>query len=121
MNSEPASLDVGSRMLLSLLFLGGIPPPPFSTPLAATGMVMRTYYFDTKDGVPVRDRMGIEFPSAAGAIEHSKELAQRFRHEHRLKDPVLSIIVVDESGTEIHREPVYPAAAKLGTSIDKIG
>ena len=71
---------------------------------------MRTYYFDMKDGAPVRDRTGIEFPTAAGAIEHSKELAQRFRHERRLKDPALSIIVVDESGTEIRREPVHPDA-----------
>jgi hypothetical protein len=108
-------------MLLSSLLLGGILPPPFSTPLAATGIVMRTYYFDIKDGAAVRDRTGIEFPAASGAIEHSKELARRLRHEPRLKDPALSIIVVDESGTEIHREPVHPDAAKFGISFDKIG
>jgi hypothetical protein len=105
----------------SFLHLGDIPPPPFSTPLAVTGIVMRTYYFDMKDGAPVRDRRGIEFPTAADAIEHSKELAQRFRHEHQLYDPALSIIVVDESGTEIHREPVHPDAARPGISFDKIG
>lgn len=70
---------------------------------------MRTYYFDMKDGVPTRDREGIEFPNAAGAIEHSKELARLLRQEPRLTDPSLAIIVLDESGTEIHREPVYPA------------
>jgi hypothetical protein len=62
-----------------------------------------------KDGVPVRDRGGLQFPTAAGAIEHSKELARRFSHEHPVKDPGLAIVVIDESGTEIHREPVYPA------------
>ena len=69
---------------------------------------MRTFYFDMKDGVPVRDRVGLQFPTAAGAIEHSKQLARRFSHEHLVKDPNLAIIVVDESGSEIHREQVYP-------------
>ena len=40
-------------------------------------MVMGIYYFDMKDGIPTRDRQGIEFASAGGAIEHSKELALR--------------------------------------------
>ena len=74
-------------------------------------MAMRTYYFDMKDGIPTRDRRGIEFASADGAIEHSKELALRLRSDSRLEDPELAIVVVDESGTEIHREPVYPDAA----------
>lgn len=73
---------------------------------------MRTYYFDLKDGIPTRDRKGITFATAAGAISHSKELAQRLRDEPRLKDPALSIIVIDESGAEIHREPVHPPAPK---------
>jgi hypothetical protein len=33
-------------------------------------------------------------------------LAQRFSHDHCLKDPIRSIIVLDESGAEIHRETV---------------
>ena len=82
---------------------------------------MRTYYFDMKDGVPTRDRTGLEFPTAAGAIEHSKELARLLRADPRLKDPALSIIVVDQSGTEIHHEPVYPDAPILGISFGKIG
>ncbi len=80
---------------------------------------MPTYYFDMKDGVPTRDRKGIEFPTAAGAIAHSKELARRLRDEPRLKDPALVIVVVDESGAEVHREPVYPAAGQLGMSLRK--
>ena len=82
---------------------------------------MRTYYFDMKDGAPIRDRRGIEFPSAAGAIEHSKELARRLRDEPRLKDPALAIVVVDESGTEIHREPVHPDGSKFGMPFSRIG
>ncbi|WP_342711700.1 hypothetical protein AAFG13_08175 [Bradyrhizobium sp. B124] len=44
---------------------------------------MRTYYFDTKDGVPVRDRIGLEFANVAAAITHS------------------NVVVIDESGEEI--------------------
>jgi hypothetical protein len=70
---------------------------------------MRTFYFDMKDGVPVRDRVGLQFSVASGAIEHSKQLARQFSLEHPLKDRDLAIVVIDESGNEIHREQVYPA------------
>jgi hypothetical protein len=76
---------------------------------------MRTYYFDMKGGVPTRDRAGLEFDTATGAIEHSKELARRLRGDPRIRDRALSIVVIDESGTEIHREPVYPGTS--GTDI----
>jgi hypothetical protein len=79
---------------------------------------MRTYY-DMKDGVPTRDRTGLEFPTVGGAIEHSKALAQRLRRDPRRRDLALSVIVVDESGAEIHREPVYPDAPKFGVSCSK--
>ena len=69
---------------------------------------MRTYYFDVKDGLTVRDRRGLEFPTAGGAIEHCKELGRRLRGDPRLpNDSTLSICVIDESGTEIHQEKVY--------------
>ena len=67
----------------------------------------------TKGGIPTRDRKGIAFPTAAGAIEHGKELAGRLRNEPRLIDPALLIVVVDESGAEIHREPAHPKASNL--------
>ena len=69
---------------------------------------MRTYYFDLKDGVPTRDRTGLEFATTGGAIEHSKELARRLRRDPRITDRSLSIVVLDESGAAIHREPVHP-------------
>jgi hypothetical protein len=92
-------------------------PSPFFSNSGRYRIVMRTYYFDVKDGVPTRDGKGLEFPNAVGAIEHSKKLAHLLRHEPRLKDRLLSIVVVDESGTEIHREPVYPDEADHGTPL----
>ena len=77
---------------------------------------MRIYYFDMRDGIPVRDRKGLEFPTASGAIEHSKELARRLRHDPRITDRALFIVVIDESGVEIHREPVHPNQTKAGIS-----
>jgi hypothetical protein len=69
---------------------------------------MRTYYFDMKDGVPTRGRTGLEFATTGGAIEHSKELARRLRRDPRITDRSLSIVVIDESGEAVHREPVHP-------------
>ena len=68
---------------------------------------MRTYYFDLKDGIPIRDRQGLEFHTPGAAIEHSKDLARQLRAERRTEDPELMISVLDESGAEVHREPVY--------------
>jgi hypothetical protein len=68
---------------------------------------MPTYYFDKKDGLPVRDNKGIDFARASEAIEHSKSLAAGIKGEARKRDRNLTIVVTDESGTEIHREPVY--------------
>lgn len=82
---------------------------------------MRTYYFDLTDGIPTRDRQELEFPTMSGAIEYSNELAKRLRDDPRSKDPALSIVVIDESGTEIHRERVYPETPILGMSFSKIG
>jgi hypothetical protein len=71
-------------------------------------MALQTFYFDMKDGVPIRDRIGKRFALDAEAIDHSKRLAARFRNESGHEEPDLSICVVDESGREIHREPVHP-------------
>lgn len=76
---------------------------------------MPTYYFDVKDGIPSRDKAGLEFPNVVGAIQHSKELARLLGRESRLKDHRLSIVVLDESGSEVHREQVNPDAADAET------
>jgi hypothetical protein len=67
------------------------------------------YYFDTQDGVPVRDRTGLMFATTSAAIEHSKQAALALRSEGQAANKDLHIIVLDESGREVHREPVYPA------------
>ena len=71
---------------------------------------MPTYYFDLKDGVPVRDRTGLNLVSDGAAIAHSKSLAHTVRQEKPDGNQDLRIVVVDESGREIHREQVYPQA-----------
>jgi hypothetical protein len=76
---------------------------------------MRTYYFDMRGGVPSRDRTGLEFETMTGAIEHSKEVARRLRDDPRISDRSLFIVVIDESGTEIHREPVFSGPSGAGT------
>jgi hypothetical protein len=70
---------------------------------------MRTYYLDGRR--TVRDKQGSEFSTPLKAIEHSKELAKRIRHERPKILDDLYITVIDESGTEIHREPVLPRSA----------
>ncbi|MFK4506605.1 hypothetical protein ACVIW2_000431 [Bradyrhizobium huanghuaihaiense] len=65
---------------------------------------MRTYYFDMKDGVPVRDKSGLEFVSDGAAIAHSKRLADKVRRENPKGHAELRIVVLDESGREVHRE-----------------
>ena len=71
---------------------------------------MRTYYFDMKDGLPVRDKSGLELVSDGAAIAHSKNLADRVRREKPKGHPDLRIVVIDENGREVHRERIYPDA-----------
>jgi hypothetical protein len=71
---------------------------------------MRTYYFDMRDGVPVRDKSGLGFVSDGAAIAHSKSLAAKARRENPKGHPELRIVVIDESGREVHRERIYPDA-----------
>jgi hypothetical protein len=68
---------------------------------------MAMFFFDMKDGVPMRDRVGIEFGTNLEAIEHSKELAKHFCDESLRDDKELEITVVSASGREIHREYVH--------------
>lgn len=79
-------------------------------PLPNRESPMQTYYFDMKDGAAIRDRAGLEFRTDSQAIEHSKILARRLSHEHADKDQDLCVIVLNETGSEIHREPVYPTS-----------
>jgi hypothetical protein len=68
---------------------------------------MQMFFFDMKDGVPLRDRVGIEFNTNLEAIEHSHALAQHFRDDSLTDDQDLEISVVNALGREIHREFVH--------------
>ena len=72
---------------------------------------MPTYFFDTKDGVTVRDSLGLPFKLDSEAIEHSKLLAAAIRLKGPVKEADLRICVVNESGHEIHVELVSSNAA----------
>ncbi|MBR0994907.1 hypothetical protein JQ580_29785 [Bradyrhizobium japonicum] len=71
---------------------------------------MQTYYFDIKDGVPLRDRSGLELVSDGAAIAHSKSLADQVRREKPTGHPDLRVVVIDENGREVHHERIYPDA-----------
>ena len=68
---------------------------------------MQKFFFDMKDGVPMRDRVGIEFNTNAEAIEYGKEIARDFRDKSLRDDQDLEISVVNETGREIYREFVH--------------
>jgi hypothetical protein len=69
---------------------------------------MQTFYFDMKDGVATRDRIGKRFALNEEAIDHSVRLAARFRRDHIHEEPDFVICVLDETDHEIHRELVHP-------------
>jgi hypothetical protein len=68
---------------------------------------MQKFFFDMKDGVPNRDRVGIEFNTNAEAIKHCKEMAQDFRDNSLRDDQNLEILVVNKAGREIYRQFVH--------------
>ena len=82
--------------------------------VVATRKDVRTYYFDMRDGIPIRDRKGLEFPNASGAIAHSKSLALQMRDDPRSSGRAFAIVVIDQSGAEIHRELVEPRSSDHG-------
>jgi hypothetical protein len=68
---------------------------------------MHTYFFDMKDGVPLRDRVGLEFMTNADAIQHCRELARHIRDCSLRDDRDSAISVVNGVGSEIYREFVH--------------
>jgi hypothetical protein len=68
---------------------------------------MQKFFFDMIDGVPFRDRIGIEFRTDADAIAHCGVLAEHFFQDSLNNDQDLEIVVVSASGREIHREFVH--------------
>ena len=70
-------------------------------------MAVQKYFFDMKDGVPLRDRIGMEFKNNADAIAHCVVLAEHFYRDSLSDDQDLEISVVNALGREIHRELVH--------------
>jgi hypothetical protein len=68
---------------------------------------MQKFFFDMRDGVPMRDQIGIAFNTNAEAIVHCQELARHWRDESLTDDKDLEILVVNSSGQEIHKEFVH--------------
>ena len=68
---------------------------------------MQKFFFDMKDGVPFRDRIGISFETESDAIAHCAALARHFRDGSLRDDQDPEISVVNASGREIHREFVH--------------
>jgi hypothetical protein len=52
----------------------------------------------------------LELVSDGAAIVHSKSLADKVRRDKPKGHPDLRIVVIDESGREVHREQIYPDA-----------
>ena len=63
------------------------------------------FYFDVKDGVPVRDKIGREFEHVCEAIAFSREFAHSLRAKGLRHDTLVSVI--NENGSQIHEERVY--------------
>jgi hypothetical protein len=63
------------------------------------------FYFDVRDGVPVRDNVGREFKFVSEAIEFSKEFAAALRKLGTRRD--LRVSVLNEHGSVVHEEPVF--------------
>ncbi|MGQ0681134.1 DUF6894 family protein [Bradyrhizobium sp.] len=83
-------------------------------------MLVQTFYFDIQDGVPVRDRKGLELANTSMAIEHSKRLATIIRRKEPPGRRDLLVVVTDQSGREVHREPVYPEAHEPEVGFRKV-
>lgn len=65
------------------------------------------YYFDLRDGAPVRDRCGQEFDMPSQAIDHAKSLAEAIRLQNGQARADLRIRVMSEDSQLIHEEFVY--------------
>jgi hypothetical protein len=84
-----------------------VPAPMFFYSEVIWGRAMQKFSFDMKNGVPMRDEVGIDFKGNLEAIEHCKELAHHFRDKSLRDDEELEISVLNALGREVHREFVH--------------
>ena len=55
---------------------------------------MRTYYFVKKDGPTLRDRVSLQFPTAAAAVEHGKQWRNGFAAIHGSMTLVSTLVLL---------------------------
>lgn len=80
-------------------------------------------------GAPLPYGVGLKRALDRGVVPHmgipneSQFPAVGISHDHRLRDPIRSIVVLDTSGKEIHREPVHQdeREPKVAITFGKIG
>jgi hypothetical protein len=77
---------------------------------------MRTYYFDMNDGVPIRDTTGLEFCHVRWCDRARLGVRKAAPPRSRIRDRLFSVVVIDESGAEVHREPVYLDGPQAGAA-----
>jgi hypothetical protein len=64
------------------------------------------YYFDIRNGVPIRDRNGSDFESNSAAILHAKKLAADLRAGQEYVTQDMRVCVINEHGSVVHEESV---------------
>ncbi len=74
---------------------------------------MPRYFFDIKDGHRLVDPSGLDFKNDDEAIARAKVIAIGVSIDKPAVDPARHIAVIDDTGHEIFKVPVYskPAAA----------
>ena len=68
----------------------------------------QAFYFHLEGLTSVQDKHGLQMPDPKHANDHSRTTASKMRMDSRVRDPSVVVVVVDERGAEIHREPVFP-------------
>ena len=64
----------------------------------------QAFYFHLEGLTLVQDKHGQKLPDP----KHANEQDDRIQNAHGVRDPSVVVVVVDERGAEIHREPVFP-------------
>lgn len=72
----------------------------------ADGDTMPLYYFDWKDGVTRRDRLGVVLPNDDHAMQRGEELVLAAAETNESLKPNLRLSIVREDGSEVLEVPV---------------
>lgn len=67
---------------------------------------MPHYYFDWKDGITKRDRVGVELPDDTQAIQKAQDMAVAAALSSGARPENLRVSITREDGTEVEQVPV---------------